>query len=114
MKLWERLKEKEFEAIFKDAYRYYGKYIVIFVSPKVKRKVGFVASKKIGPAHKRNRAKRLMREAFLKVEPILNEDVSFILIARPAIVGVKMQDVLNDLEGFVFKFKKGHKDREEA
>lgn len=106
MKLWERLKEKEFEAIFK--------YIVIFVSQKVKRKVGFVASKKIGPAHKRNRAKRLMREAFLKVEPILNEDVSFILIARPAIVGVKMQDVLNDLEGFVFKFKKGLKDREEA
>jgi len=44
--LWERLSEREFESVFKNAYKYFGEYIVLYISPEVKKKVGFVASKK--------------------------------------------------------------------
>lgn len=114
MRLWERLSEKEFESVYKSGKKFYGKYIVVVASNAVKKKVGFVASKKIGKSHIRNRARRLMREAFLKIEPVLPEDYSFVLIARNTIVGLKMQDVLSDLEGIVFRFRKSLLDRKEA
>lgn len=107
MKLWKRLNEKEFENVYKSGKKFHGKFVVVVASDAVKKKVGFVASKKIGKSHERNRAKRLMREAFLKLEPILPEDYSFVLIAKNTIKGLKMPDVLNDLEGIIFRFKKG-------
>lgn len=106
MKLWKRLCEKEFSIVFKNARKFFGRYIVVYVSGEVKKKVGFVASKKVGKAHERNRAKRLMREAFLKVEGTIPQDFSYVLIAKNSINGLKMQDVLLDLESIIRRFKK--------
>ncbi|MCX6087901.1 MAG: ribonuclease P protein component [Caldiserica bacterium] len=96
MKLWQRLRGKEFEEAFKSSKKYFGHYIVLFISDSLGNKVGFVTSKKVGGAVQRNRARRIMREAFLKVEPFLPADKSYILVARNSINGKKMQDVLND------------------
>ncbi len=98
MKLRERLKESEFKQVFDKSRKYFGRYVVIFVSDSISDRVGFVASKKIGGAIERNRAKRLMREAFLMTEPFLPYDRSFIIVARREIVGKKMQDVFNELK----------------
>ncbi len=98
MKLWKRLNESEFKSVFGSSKKHFGRYVVLFVSTAVRRKVGFVASKKVGKAVKRNRAKRLMREAFLRVEAEIPEDRSYILVARKSITSVKMWDVYEDLK----------------
>jgi ribonuclease P protein component len=103
VKLWKRLNEHEFGVVFSDAEKYFGRYIVLFVSKSVARKVGFVASRKVGNAVKRNRAKRLMREAFLRVQSEISQDKSYILVAKKNITSVKMWDVYEDLKNLLTK-----------
>jgi len=47
--------------------------------------VGFVASKKVGNAVHRNRAKRLLRAHFIEDISLLGEG-SYILVAKPALL----------------------------
>lgn len=103
MKLWKRLKEEEFKIVLESSKRRYGEFIVLLISSSVKGKVGFIASKKIGKAHERNRAKRIMREAFLNCEPYLGNDKSFVLIAKKEISDLKMHEVLEDLKKLLLK-----------
>jgi ribonuclease P protein component len=53
----------------------------------------------------RNRAKRLMREAFRLSRHQLVADVDVILIARSGIAGKGCQDVISDLEAVCRKAK---------
>lgn len=103
MKLRVRLKGKEFEEAFDNSKKYFGRYIVLFISDLPRNKVGFIASKKVGNAVRRNRAKRIMREAFLKIEPYISANKSYIIVARNTINGKKMQDVLADLSKILKK-----------
>ncbi len=105
MKLWERLNESEFKAVFGDSQKFFGRYVVLFISKATSRKVGFVASKKVGNAVKRNRARRLMREAFLRVEPEIDPNKSYILVAKNAICSAKMWDVYEDLKKLLEKVR---------
>ncbi|MSR65256.1 MAG: ribonuclease P protein component [Verrucomicrobiae bacterium] len=60
-------------------------------------KVGFVTSRRVGKAHIRNRARRLMREAFRLHKQKLKQPVELILVARPAIVGRTYKEVEAEL-----------------
>jgi ribonuclease P protein component len=58
---------------------------VLFVlrSPEFARKAGFVAGRRVGGAVARNRAKRLMREAYRRNKTVLPEaGVHLVLVAR--------------------------------
>ncbi|MCD6107160.1 MAG: ribonuclease P protein component [Caldisericaceae bacterium] len=103
MKLWERLKGQEFKDVTENSKKHFGHFVVVFVSDKIQGKVGFIASKKVGNAVERNRAKRLMRESFLKIEDKLLKDRSYVIVAKKSIATVKMQDVLIDLSGILRK-----------
>lgn len=60
-------------------------------------KVGFITSRKIGKANVRNRARRLMREAYRLHKLKLKQPVEIILVARPAIVGRTCKEVEAEL-----------------
>ncbi len=60
-------------------------YFVLFFKKNDGYKVGFVASKKIGNAAHRNRAKRLLRAHFIENIERLSTG-SYVLVAKPALI----------------------------
>ncbi len=62
-------------------------------------RLGIVTGKKVGNAVKRNRARRIIREAFRLIDPVLKEKTQkrydFIFVARAKTPSLKMQTVLS-------------------
>jgi len=56
-------------------------------------RVGFVASRKVGGAVARNRAKRLLREVFRKRGPAPGVSLDMVLVARGAILDADYSEV---------------------
>jgi len=62
-------------------------------------RIGFVASKRVGGAVKRNRAKRLLRDAARSVAEKWNKrDLWVVLVARSSITARTSKDVQDDIE----------------
>lgn len=61
------------------------------------RHVGVVTSRRVGNAVARNRARRLMREAYRRNKQKLNEHFQLVMIARPAIAGRTFHEVETEL-----------------
>jgi ribonuclease P protein component len=57
-------KEKDFNKVFKSGKRAFSDTVTLYYLPSTEFKVGFAVSKKHGTSVKRNRIKRLLREAF--------------------------------------------------
>ncbi|MCL4505719.1 MAG: ribonuclease P protein component [Chloroflexi bacterium] len=68
-------------------------------------RIGLIASRKIGNAVQRNRARRLMRESMRMLASALEPCWDIVVIARPAIAapGVRMQDVRDELQWLLTK-----------
>jgi ribonuclease P protein component len=56
-------------------------------------RLGVVASRKVGPAVARNRAKRLVREAFRRNPDIFPKDLDVVIVVRPGIHRLAQGDV---------------------
>ena len=58
-------------------------------------RLGITASTKIGNAIKRNRARRIIKEAYRLLEPRLPKGYDFVFVARSKTTTAKMQDIYN-------------------
>ena len=67
-------------------------YFVLFFKENSEYKVGFVASKKIGNAVHRNRAKRLLRAHFIEYIDLLSYG-SYVLVAKPDLLNQNFQEI---------------------
>ncbi len=91
--------------------RFVGKYVAVYILKDLSAKrlmkanpnheyinrLGLTASKKIGGAVCRNRAKRIIRAAYREHADKLYKGYLIVISARGAIVGVKSTDVGNEL-----------------
>ncbi|MFH1843005.1 MAG: ribonuclease P protein component [bacterium] len=56
----------EFQLVYTEGVKRVGRYLVLYLLPAMEDAKAVVASRKVGKATKRNRAKRLLREALSK------------------------------------------------
>ncbi len=93
----------DFERVRRDG-RAWGHRLLVLVACRnelAATRVGVAAGKQVGGAVSRNRAKRLMREAVRTHYPHIAPGWDLLLIARAAIVQVKMQEVAITLESLL-------------
>lgn len=97
----ERLRyQSEFRRVYDRGRSFPGSFIVLFVlaEPDVERKAGFVAGRRVGNAVMRNRAKRLLREAYRHHKGRIPEHgYQLVLVARHGCGGASYQNVERDL-----------------
>jgi ribonuclease P protein component len=80
----------EFDRVYRDGSSHATRYLVLYSFPRGEDegrevRLGVSASRKVGGAVERNRAKRALGEAFWQLADRLPDSHDFVLVARPEI-----------------------------
>jgi ribonuclease P protein component len=100
-------KKKDFDRLYKKGAKVHGRYFVVMFAKngrKYNRKA-FLASKKVGKAVARNRARRLMKEAHRSLAPQLKTGYDILFIARNTMVGTRCPEIEKAMRASLIKGK---------
>jgi ribonuclease P protein component len=91
----------EFQKVFDRGVRVHGRYVTLLMAPApgARSRLGIVASKKLGAAVARNRAKRLIREVFRQHPPQAGRPVDVLVIPRRELFDAVYTSIEDDFRG---------------
>jgi ribonuclease P protein component len=80
----------------------HGERVVLFHAPG-SGQTAMVATRRVGGAVERNRARRILRAAWRDVAPEASEGYDVVLVAREAIRGAKTRDVVVEMSDLLHR-----------
>lgn len=91
-------KSKDYQHTYRSGLKIPGKYLIAYISANGmgKNRFGVVASKKVGNAVKRNKAKRRLRAIARESQGKLSQGHDIVMIARQSTVGADYNRIEKD------------------
>lgn len=90
------MRSRDVRRVFDTGTPAHGSRVVVFLAPGTGQ-TAVIAGRKVGPAVQRNRARRILREAWRLVAPLAGADNDVVLVARSGITGAKTQDLVAEM-----------------
>jgi ribonuclease P protein component len=89
----------DFQAAFESGIKAVGQRMVLYLLPRPegRLRLGVVSSRKLGGAVARNRARRLLREAYRRNRYRMRGAADVVLVARPALLAATWNEIENEL-----------------
>lgn len=88
---------KEFAFVYKTGKKWYCDGFIIFYLENTEKKMAVVASKKVGKAVKRNRAKRILRALFFRFKDKVKNG-KYIFVAKNELTEISFFDLEKNLK----------------
>ncbi|WP_297441480.1 ribonuclease P protein component [Sulfurimonas sp.] len=96
---------KEFSYVYNKGKNQHSSSVVLFFLPQSGvHKVGFTATKKLGNAVRRNRAKRRLRAVFCEYSPSLKNGI-YIFVAKVGLFDASSEKLHNDFKKVLSRAK---------